>query len=96
MIVGATGSGKSYGYKTLDPKASLIISVNESKRPPFKDGSKLWNKENGNFWNMDKANQIIAALKNIPTKFPNVRTIVIDDARHIMEREYLNKALEAG
>ena len=39
LILGASGSGKSRSVKDLDPKTTLLISV-DGKRPPF--GMKEW------------------------------------------------------
>lgn len=96
IAIGQTGSGKSFGIRTLDPKETVIINVNKTKRLPWKGSVTQYNSDNMNFFEIDTATEIISLLKEIDSAAPNIKCVVIDDARFIMEREYLKKALETG
>ena len=95
LVIGSTGSGKSYGIKSLDPKSTVVINVNDSKRLSWKDSSKDY-VLNRNFFNKEKPTEIISLLNTIKEKATEIKTVVIDDARYIMEREFLDKATETG
>jgi hypothetical protein len=96
LVIGATGSGKSYGVKYLNPKETVVINLNESKRLPWGGSSKIYNKENTNFFNVSTSQEIIALLDGVDKKATHVKNVVIDDMRYLMEKEYLAKALESG
>jgi len=96
IVMGSTGSGKSYGIKYLDPKETIVINVNSSKRLPWEGSSKSYNEENINFFNLDTVPEIVTKLKQISSHAKNVKNVIIDDIRYVMEREYLKKALEQG
>lgn len=96
ICMGSTGSGKSYGIKSLDPKETVVINLNKSKRLPWRGSSDQYDLSKKNFFNVDEAGEIINLLKNIDTKAPQVKCVVIDDMRYLMEKEYLKKALEGG
>ncbi len=96
LTLGQTGSGKSFGARTLDPSKTIIINVNKTKRLPWKGSGSQYNSENNNFFELDTAPEIIGLLREVDTAAKHVKTIIIDDARYIMEREYLKKALESG
>ncbi len=95
LTLGQTGSGKSFGVRTLDPESTIIINVNKTKRLPWKGSATQYNSDNNNFFELDTAADIIGLLKEV-NGAEYIKTIVIDDGRYIMEREYLKKALETG
>lgn len=95
LILGPTGTGKSFGTKTLDPKSTVIINVNETKRLPYQGSSKLYNAENKNWFVTADPKKIISTLE-WASKQAHINCVVIDDSRYVMEREYLAKALEQG
>jgi hypothetical protein len=96
LSLGPTGSGKSFGIKTLNPDETVIINVNKTKKLPWKGSGGQYSQEKDNFFDCDKAQDIISLLKGIDKNGPHVKAIIIDDMRFVMEREYLAKAMETG
>lgn len=93
-IVGDTGSGKSRSIINLDPKTTVVINV-LGKDLPFKGASKLYNTENKNSFRIDTYPKLIEMLKFID-KNDYIKTVVIDDLKFMMNKEFFQKALETG
>ena len=96
VVLGDTGSGKSSSIENLDPKSTLVISVIKGKDLPFRGSRKVWNRENKNLVSFDSYQDILNALKYTDEKTPDVKTIVIDDARYLMVKEFFSRAKENG
>lgn len=94
-IVGDTGSGKSRSILNLNSKTTVIINV-LGKDLPFKGASKIYNKENKNIFQYDTYSDILRLLKNVNEKATHVKTIVIDDMRFLMTKEFFSRAKETG
>jgi hypothetical protein len=93
-VVGDTGSGKSRAILNLDPKTTVIINV-LGKDLPFKGASKIYNAENKNMFRIDSYPKLIEILLHI-NKNEYIKTVVIDDMRFLMTKEFFQKALETG
>lgn len=98
-IVGSTSSGKSTSIRTLNPKETYIINI-LGKRLPFKGSSNIYKLE-GEDKNMINVSEWDTVLKcvskdGIIKSKPHIKTIVIDDIRHIMEEEFFKRAGESG
>jgi hypothetical protein len=96
-IVGATGTGKSTSIKHLNPEETYIFNV-AKKELPFKGSEKLYNKEKGNYKEIDDANDISRGLKAISEleKFKHIKNIIIEDSNYIMGFSMVAKATETG
>lgn len=94
IVLGPTGSGKSRSIKNLNPKETIIINVLK-KDLPFK-GSRSIYIENQNMFAMDTWETVTPFIKMISTDVAAVKTIVIDDCRFIMEKEFMKRAKETG
>jgi hypothetical protein len=100
LIIAESGSGKSTSIETLNPKETFIINV-ANKPLPFKGWKSkylLWSKENltGNIYSKPEADNIVACMKYVSEKRPEIKTIVIDDFQYMSGFEYMEKALEKG
>jgi hypothetical protein len=100
LIIAESGSGKSTSIETLNPKETFIINV-ANKPLPFKGWKSkylLWSKENltGNLYGKPEADNIVACLKYVSDKRPEIKTIVIDDFQYMSGFEYMEKALDKG
>lgn len=95
IILGKTSTGKSTSIRTLDPKETVIISP-LGKRLPFKGGSKIYNTENKNHFQMDNHEKIIQLIRNISTSGKHVKNIILDDAGYVLRKEFFSRAKEAG
>ena len=96
IVLGPTGSGKSRSVKNLNPRETAIINVLK-KDLPFKGSNKsyVWNQ---NMFAFDKWEQVapfITDISNNPAAAA-CKTIIIDDARFIMEKEFMKRAKEVG
>lgn len=83
LIVGETGRGKSTSIKTLDPKHTFLINV-ENKSLPWKGFKKDYQaitKEfpAGNMFSTDNSEAIIKLMDKVDKEMPEITTIVIDD-----------------
>lgn len=99
-MVAESGSGKSTSIENLDPKETFIINV-ANKPLPFKGWKTKyipWSKDNpsGNLYSKADAHSIIACMKYVSEKRPDIKTIVIDDFQYMSGFEYMEKALEKG
>ena len=100
LIIAESGSGKSTSIENLNPKETFIINV-ANKPLPFKGWKSMyiqWSKDNptGNLYAKYDADSIVACMKYISEKRPEIKTIVVDDFQYMMGFEYMEKALEKG
>jgi nicotinamide riboside kinase len=95
LIIGPTGSGKSTSIRNLDPNTTFIISVLD-KPLPFRGYKKLYNEEKKNFYCSDDYKSIIAYIKAISERRPEITTLIIDDAHFLMANEFMARACEKG
>lgn len=82
LVLGESGSGKTYSIKNLDEKKVGIFSV-EKNRLPFKKDFKVVKKAG--------YTEIGAVLKE-----PKLKIYVIDDSQYLMVNEFFDKAKDAG
>lgn len=100
LVVAESGSGKSTSIENLDPKETFIINV-ANKPLPFKGWKAKyipWSKDNpaGNLYSKATADDIIACMKYVNEKRPDIKVIVIDDFQYMSGFEYMEKAMEKG
>ena len=93
--MGKTTTGKSRSIINLPPEKTYIINC-LGKDLPFKGARELYNRQKTNINETKDYRTVIKALKRLPELKPEVDTVIIDDARHIMESEYLARATEVG
>lgn len=88
LILGESGSGKTYSLRNFDPSKVGVFSVRKGTLP-FPEGK--------NFKICKKADYevIYKVLRKIDDKTP-IRTYVIDDSQYLMVNEYFRKANDAG
>lgn len=95
IVVGSTGSGKSRSIKNLDPAKTVVVNVLR-KDLPFKGSRALYNAERKNLANLDKWEDVVGFINHISTDRSEVTTLVIDDARFVVEKELFRRAKETG
>jgi hypothetical protein len=100
LVIAESGSGKSTSIENLNPKETFIINV-ANKPLPFKGWKSkyiLWSKENptGNLYSKADADSIVACMKYVSERRPEIKNIVVDDFQYMMGFEYMEKALEKG
>ena len=82
MIMGETGSGKTYSIKSMNPKTVGIFSV-EKGRLPFKGNFKVVPKAT-----YGKINKIFQE--------PKLKQYVIDDSQYLLVNDYFDRAKDTG
>lgn len=95
LVMGKTKSGKSTAIKNLDPVKTYIINPLD-KDLPFKGGRSLYSREKKNIKAVNNWKEVVNILNALPKASPEVDTVIIDDIRHIMEAEFIERALEIG
>lgn len=104
LVVGRSGSGKTYALRTLDPKSTFIICPDE-KNPPFegwrknyimqdKDGS--FNPATCNYYKVTDWDKIRKVLTFISTSRPEIKVIALDTITYAMIGEFMQKAKMTG
>lgn len=88
MILGESGSGKTYSIRNFDPEKVGIFSVRKGTLP-FPEGK--------NFKIVKKADyDVIYKMLRMINDKTKTRTYVIDDSQYLMVNEYFRKANDAG
>ena len=103
LIIGKSGSGKTYSLKQCDPDRFGVISI-EKGRLPFKSAIKvakipkaLRNPDGTELASYSQMNRAkYAWLMNVIAKSGKVRSIVIDDSQYLMVNEMFDRASEKG
>ena len=84
MILGESGSGKTYSLKHMDPEKVGVFSVRKGTLP-FPEGKSFKIAKNASY------EVIYKVLKN-----PTMKTYVVDDSQYLMVNEYFRKANDSG
>lgn len=97
LIIGESGSGKTYSVKNLDPE-KVGIFLCEKNRLPFRKQFPTYKVRNMQRITDNDQVQIIRQSAVIQTvmKTPKQKIYVIDDSQYIMANEYFDRANEKG
>lgn len=100
LVLGKTGTGKSRSIKNLNPAETYIFN-SLGKDLPWQKSRAIYNEENKNvkvIRNMrkEKGVRVTDVMNALVKGKPEVKTIIMDDARHIMEEEFIDRATEIG
>lgn len=93
IVVGSSGSGKTYSIKGMRPD-TVGVFLCEKNRLPFKKKFKTYKVKNM----ITEDGKIIRQAAVITTllKKPNLKRYVIDDSQYIMANEFFDRAGEQG
>lgn len=83
LILGESGSGKTYSIKCMNPDSVGIFAVEKTLLPFKNNGFKV--AKNSNY------NMIMNALKE-----PKLKAYVIDDSQYLMVNEFFDRAKDTG
>lgn len=97
LILGASGSGKTYACRNMDPKTTLLISV-DGKRPPFKAWPALTNEDKAGSYYCPRKEEIYATtIKAMKAGVASGKTaIILDDSQFLLANEFFRRAYEKG
>lgn len=84
LILGESGSGKTYSLKHMDPEKVGVFSVRKGTLP-FPEGKSFKIAKKATY------EVIYKVLKN-----PTMKTYVVDDSQYLMVNEYFRKANDSG
>lgn len=93
LILGESGTGKSYAMRNLVPAETLLIQAVKKPLPFKSDGWVRWDNEakRGNVFQTDNPDDIVTLMKGTKRKL-----IVIDDFQYILSNELMRKWREKG
>jgi len=94
IVLGPTGSGKSRSVKNLNPDETLIINVLK-KDLPFRGSRAMYSAEKKNIVSISDWDKIVNFI-GVVNNMPNVKQLIIDDSRFIMEKEFMRRAKDVG
>ena len=83
LILGESGSGKTYSIKNMDTERVGVFAVEKSRLPFKNKGFKVAKKAT--------YNMIMGALKE-----PKLKTYIIDDSQYLMVNEFFDRAKDTG
>jgi len=95
IILGDTGTGKTYSLRNLSPESTVIIQAVD-KDLSFTGSRRTYNATSKNIAVANNYAQLIKYLKAIDKKATKVNTIIIDDVGFIMQKEFFARAEETG
>jgi len=82
-IMGESGSGKTTAMRTLNPEETYYIDC-DGKGLSWKGWREQYNAEKKNYLRTDKQDDVLAVMRGISEKRPNIKNIVIDTINSIM------------
>lgn len=97
LVIGRSGSGKTYSLKNFKPEEVGIISI-EKGRLPFKSGLKVARLKSFNTAEASPAQINLARYQWLKSVIKNSQTksIVIDDSQYLLANELFDRANEKG
>lgn len=101
LILGESGNGKSTSLRNLNPSETFIISTT-SKPFPWRGWKKSYTKfdpktnPEGNWYQTAKSTNILAILKYVSAKMPQIKTVILEDIQYTMSFEYMERRKETG
>jgi len=100
LTIAESGSGKSTSLRNLNPRETFIINC-LSKPLPFKGWKSKYvevskDNPNGNLFNNSNGTSILAMMKYVNEKRPEIKTLIIDDFNYISAYKLFDKAKETG
>ena len=81
--MGESGSGKTTAMRTLNPEETYYIDC-DGKGLSWKGWRNQYNAEKKNYLRTDNQNDVLAVMRGISDKRPNIKNIVIDTINSIM------------
>ena len=96
LILGESGTGKSYSLRNLDPTKTLLIQAIAKPVPWAKAKDAGWKvfdpaTKTGNIFVTDKAGEILALMQGTKRKI-----IVVDDFQYVLANELMRRYRETG
>lgn len=89
LIYGHPAAGKSYSFKTLDPKSTIILDVDNKGALPWRGFKKCYNSELKNFFSVDTLDKIYNSIKKIANDdaYKHITVIGVDGLNNALVNE---------
>lgn len=94
MVIGESGRGKSTSLRNLPPDETFIINV-MGKPLPFPGAFGKY-KVGVNTANINSGPFIGEKMKEVSSKMPHIKHLVLDDVQYIMATEFMDKVMVKG
>lgn len=95
IVLGPSGSGKSRSVKNLNPESTIVVNVLK-KSLPFRGSEAKYSVAKQNLVSIDSWDKLVPFIGVVSAGAPHVNALIIDDARFIMEKEFMKRAKETG
>ena len=90
LILGESGTGKSYSTRNLKPEETYYIS-STNKGLPFGGWRKKYNREKSNYFTTKKADSVLKTMKHINDNQPEIKTIILDDFQYFLVHIFMSQ-----
>lgn len=94
-LMGESGSGKTTSMRNLDPKTTYYIDA-DMKGLAWRGWKKAYNTEAKNYYRCNEKDKVLAVLKGVADKRPEVKTLVIDTMNGLMVADEIRRMKEKG
>ena len=92
-IMGESGAGKTTSMRNLDPKTTYYIDA-DMKGLAWRGWRQQYNAESKNYFRCNDKDKVLAVLKGVVEKRPEVKTLVIDTMNGIMVADEIRRMKE--
>lgn len=105
LVIGPSGTGKTYSLRNLKPEQTFIICADE-KELPFKGWMQNYktvrnaegkvDRTKSNFLKIASPSTILNAMKYINDSRPDIKVVVIDTLTMMMVKDYMSRVSDNG
>lgn len=93
LIIGESGSGKTFALKNLDPETTLLVQA-DKKPLPFSNNWKMRHEQQGSILVSDNWEFLITVIQNAHKR--NIERVILDDFQYILANEFMRRSSEKG
>ncbi len=94
-IMGESGAGKTTSMRNLDPATTYYFDC-DKKGLSWRGWKKQYNGEAKNYRCTDDQAEILAILRGINEKCPNIKTVILDTLNGVMVADEMRRSREKG